>query len=177
MGHTILIVFLILMCLIPGCQTDRESITQSPNITWGQPSNGLRCSIAPEKTRWSKGDPVPVSVLAENVSGSTVDLMTIPAFILNEMQYWCPVDIVGEDHALPANARSIISLQEGASINSIIDISKLGWDRGISSIWPAQNLYSFVPPGQYRLRLDIEIVNGNNPGWIHSNEVEITMTE
>ena len=172
-----ILMLLILLCLILGCQTERESITQSPGRTWGQPSNGLRCSIALEKTRWSKGDPIPVSVLVENVSESRVDLKTIPAFILNEMQYWCPVDIVGENHTLPANARSIISLQPGTTTNSIVDISKLGWDRGISSIWPAQDLYSLVPPGFYKLRLDIEIVDGDNPGWIHSNEIKITIAE
>jgi len=173
------IVFLLssLSCFILGCQAERESITQGSTSSWGEPSNGLRCSIDTTETRWSKGNPVLVSVTVENASGSKVDLRTIPAFTLNESQYWCPVDIRGEEHTLPANARSIISLEKGASMNTRIDISKLGWDRGISSIWPAQNLFSLVPPGRYSLRLDIEVVNGGGSKWIHSNQVELTISK
>lgn len=137
----------------------------------------IKCSIAVEETRWSKGDPVLVSVVVENVSGSKINLKTIPMFTLNETQYGCPVDIVGEEHTLPPNARSNISLERGALINSRIDISKLGWGLCISSIWPAHNLYSLVPPGRYKLRLDIEVVGGGEPKWIRSNEVEVDIGE
>jgi len=160
-----------------GCQTEREPTAQISNRSWGEPSNGLRCSIALEETHWSRGDPVLVSVVIENISGSRVNLKTIPAFTLDETQYWCPVDIVGEDHTLPANARSTISLERGASINSRIDISRLGWDRGISSIWPARNLYSLVPLGRYRLCLDIEVVDGHESERIRSNKVEVETTK
>ncbi len=177
MRYKLVFLLLLLSCFILGCQTERESITQDSRRSWGEPSNGLRCSIDIAETRWSKGKPVLVSVMVENVSGSKVELRTIPAFTLNESQYWCPVDIGGEEHTLPANARSTISLEKGASTNTRIDISKLGWDRGVSSIWPAQNLYSLVPPGQYSLRLDIEVVNGGEPKWIHSNEVEVAISK
>lgn len=172
MKYKIVILFLLLSLFILGCETERESI-----ISWGEPSNGLRCSIGIEETRWSKGNPVLVSVIVENVSGSKVNLKMIPTFTLNETQYWCPVDIVGEEHTLPANARSTISLERGALINSKIDISKLGWDLCISSMWPAQNLFSLVPPGLYILRLDIEVVNGGEPKWIHSNEVKVYISK
>ena len=111
------------------------------------------------------------------MTGTKVDLRTIPAFRLNQSQYWCPADIGGADHTLPANARSTISLEKGASMNTRIDVSKLGWDRGISSIWPAQNLFSLVPPGRYSLRLDFEVVEGGGPEWIRSNEVEVAIRE
>jgi hypothetical protein len=177
MKDNALILFLIWLCFIMGCQNERESITQSSSRTWSQPSNGLRCSINVEKTRWSKGDSVLVSFIVENVSRSKVDLKTIPAFTLDETRYWCPIDIVGKDHTLPANARSTICLEKGTSINSTINISRLGWDRCISSVWPAQHLYSLVPPGQYKLRLDIEVIDVDEPKWIRSNEVEVFITE
>jgi len=41
----------------------------------------------------------------------------------------------------------------------------------------ALNLYSLVPPGQYKLRLDIEVVDGGMPNWIRSNEVEVAIIE
>ena len=99
----------------------------------------------------------------ENTSEDRVDLKTIPSFTLNEMQYWCPVNVVGDDYNLTANARSDISLERGDQINLVIDVSKLGWDSGVSSVWPSKNLYSVVPAGKYRLRLDVEIVDGSEP--------------
>ncbi len=53
----------------------------------------IKCSIVVKETCWSHGDPALVSVIIENVSGSGVNLKTIPEFTLNEMQYLCPVDI------------------------------------------------------------------------------------
>ena len=89
------------------------------------------------------------------------------------MQYWCPVNVVGDDHSLPANARSEISLEKDAQINLMIDISTLGWDSGFSSVWPSKNLYSIVPSGGYSLRLDVEIVDDSEPQWIRSNEIGV----
>ncbi len=173
----ILSLVLLSLELALGCQSKHESDNQEPSINWGEPANGLRCSISVDKTIWANGEPVIVSVIVENISESKVGLKTIPAFTLNDMDYWCPVDIVSEDHNLPANARSIISLEKGAQINSKIDISKLGWDRGISSIWPAHNLYSLVPVGKYKLRLNIEVVDGSEPQWIHSKEFAIEIVK
>ncbi len=169
--------FLLLLSLgfLLGCQTERESITQGRS--WGEPSNGLRCSIDVEKTRWSKGDPALVSVIIENVSGSKVNLKTITIFTLNEMQFVCPVDIEKGEQALPPNARSTISLEKDALMNLRIDISKLKWGMGVSSIWPDHSFYSLVPPGRYKLRMDIEIVDGGLPEWIRSNEFEVAIGE
>jgi hypothetical protein len=173
-----ILVFLLLSSgLIMGCQAKHESNIQDSGKRWGEPSNGLRCSIIVETTHWYNGDPTIVSVTIENVSEGKVDLKTIPAFTLNEMQYWCPANISGEDHSLPANACSIISLEKGAQTDSRIDISMLGWDQGISSIWPARSLYSIVPAGKYRLRLDIEVVDGNETQWIRSNEISVEISD
>ena len=174
-----ILTFLLLLSsvFIMGCQTTDESDNQDSSRIWGKPSNGLRCSIIAETTHWSDGDPAIVSVAVENISEGKIDLKTIPAFTLNDMQYWCPVNIAGDDHRLSANARSNISLEKGAQIYSRIDISMLGWDQGISSIWPWEDLYSIVPAGEYMLRLDIEIVDGSEPSWVRSNEVSIDISE
>ena len=147
------LLLLLFSVLIPGCQTTDESNDQDTGKMWGEISNGIRCSIVVESINWSNGDPAVVSVTVENASEGRADLKTIPAFTLNEMQYWCPVNVVGDDYNLPANARSEISLEKGAQINLVIDISKLGWDSGFSSVWPSKNLYSIVPVGKYSLRL------------------------
>ncbi len=137
----------------------------------------IKCSIVVEEKSWSKGDPVLVSVIVENVSGSKVNLKTISSFTLNEMQFYCPTDIVRGEYVLPSDAHSIISLERGALINSRIDISKLKWGMGLAASWPNNSFYNIVSPGQYKLRLDIEVVDGGMPKWIHSNEVEVTIIE
>jgi hypothetical protein len=165
---------LLLLVFILGCQTERESITQGRS--WGEQSNGLRCSIAVEETRWPQGGPAIVSVIIENVSESEVNLKTIPSFTLNEMQFLCPVDIARGEYELPFNARSIINLDRDALMNLRIDISKLKWGAGLSATWPDSSFY-IVPPGLYKLRTDIEIVDGGLPEWIRSNEVEVDISE
>jgi hypothetical protein len=165
---------LLLLVFILGCQTERESSTQ--NRTWGEPSNGLRCSIAVEETRWSKEGPALVSVIIENVSEGKVDLETIPSFTLNEMQFLCPVDIVRGEYELPPNARSIINLDSNALIDARIDVSNLKWGVGFSATWPDNSFY-IVTPGRYKLRMDIEVVSSGLPEWIRSNEIEIDISE
>jgi len=165
---------LLLLVFILGCQTERESVTQSR--TWGETSNGLRCSIAVEETCWSQGGPAIVSVIIENVSEGKVDLKTIPLFTLNEMQFLCPVDIVRGEYELPSNARSIINLGRDALIDARIDVSKLKWGMGPSATWPDNSFY-LVPPGRYKLRMDIEVAGGGLPEWIRSNEIEVDISE
>jgi hypothetical protein len=178
---------LLLLVFILGCQTERESITYQGR-SWGEPSNGLRCSIAVEETSWSKVGPALVSVIIENVSEGKVNLKTIPSFtlkedsmflsytLLNELQFYCPVDIVRGEYALPPNARSTISLDRGALINARIDVSKLKWGMGSAATWPDNSFY-LVSPRRYKLRMDIEIVDGGLPKWIRSNEIEVDISE
>jgi len=176
MKGKLLFLLLLLPGLLSGCQTERESITQGRS--WGEPSNGLRCSIAVKETRWSQENPAVVSVIIENVSESKVNLKTIPSFTLtfDERQYCCPVDIARGEYALPPNARSTISLDRGAIIKTELDVSKLKWGMGLAATWPDSSLY-FVSPGRYKLCLDIEIVDGGLPEWIRSNEVEVDIGE
>jgi hypothetical protein len=176
MKGRILLIPLLLSGFLLGCQPDREAIFQGR--IWGETSNGLRCSIAIEEIKWPKGSPALVSVIIENVSESKVNLETIPAFKLNEnkIEYWCPVDIAGEGHALPPNARSIISLEKAAFMDLRIDLSKLKWGMSLSAIWPENSFYP-ISPGRYKLSMDIEIVGGGLPEWIRSNEVEVSIGE
>lgn len=97
-------------------------------------------------------------------------------FTLNEMQFFCPVDIARGEYELTSNARSIINLDRDALIDTRIDISKLKWGMGPSATWPDNSFY-LVPPGWYKLRLDIEVVGGGLPEWIRSNEVEVDIGE
>jgi hypothetical protein len=155
---------------------ERKGISEPDSVTLVVRQT-IKCSIAVEETRWSKGDPVLVSVIVENVSGSKVNLKTISSFTLNEMQYVCPVDIERGGQALPPNARSTISLEKDALMNLRIDISKLKWGMSVSSIWPEHSFYSLVPPGQYKLRMDIEVVDSGVPKWIRSNEIAVDISE
>lgn len=173
-AKTSLLLLLALM-VISGCQARQESIPGGKN--WGEPSNGLRCSIDLEKTQWTRGNPVLVSVIVENVSGSHINLTTIPAFTLNGDRYWCPVDIFKEGYALPPNGRSTVYLEKGAAVNKTIDISRVKWGNTFAATWPDEDFYSLLPSGQYKLGMDIEIVGNGLSAWIRSNEVNINISE
>lgn len=177
-NHTIL--FAVLLFFWVACET---SNVQQPEInwTWGKTSNGLRCSINLEVSTLcsAKSSELVVSSIIENVSNHKIELETIPSFSLsntyNHSIYWCPVDIVNEKH-LPANHRSTISIEKGRSITSTIDITKLEWENGASSIWPHLNFYDLIEQGNYVLSLDMQITDLSEPEWIRSNESEIVIT-
>lgn len=170
--------FLLPLSLLLSTITCETNKILNPERMWGNTSNGLRCSINIEKDTFSSSAKTPlfVSIVVENVSTNKIELKAIPAFTLNDKEYWCPVDILNKRH-LPANSPSMISLNIGASINSTIKISDLGWDLCLSSMWPQKNFYALIEPGKYKLRLDVEILEGSDPGRIFSNGVEFTITK
>ena len=47
---------------------------------------------------------------------------------------------------------------------------------GFAATWPDNSFY-LVPPGRYKLRMDIEVVDGGLPEWIRSNEIEVYVGE
>jgi hypothetical protein len=158
-----------------GCQDTAAIISKEKTPIWGDPSNGLRVSIAVQEPQLILGDPAGVSVIIHNISEDKKFLQTIPAFTMSG-QYWCPVDIIHEGSNLPANARVIIALEKDSSISERVDISKLKCDKEISSQWPEQTLFEAIPRGRYLLRLEIEIIGENEKNWIYSNKVEIEIS-
>lgn len=175
-AHGLLVPFLALPFFLVGCHMKHTSAAEGAAPAWGKETEGLRCAIRPVSNRWQQGTPAIVSVLLENCSDKKVEFHTIPSFDLSD-SYWCPVDLTTKGRSLDANARSTISLEKGATLELKFDLSQLGWDESVSSAWPEENLYSEVPAGAYKLRLDIQLTAGERPKWLRSNEVPVTITE
>ena len=146
-------------------------------------ATNIKCSLASDQTRWAKGNTAIISVTLTNLADNKIEMKTIPSFKIEKtagMSYWAPVDLMGQNQPLAANTRSTISLEKGASLNTKTDISKLGWDAGMSSIWPAKDMYSVVPAGEYKLTLEIQPTGITSPeisNNIRSNELSITIAE
>lgn len=168
----------LLVLVLTACGGDSPVDHGSTERSWGEQSNGLRCSISLAKTRLVQGDKAMVSVRVENVSGAPVALTVLPAFTLSDIvpRYLALSDITGKDPEFGHKSRLALSLEKGTSLSSEIDISSLYWALMIQSSTPTKHLYEIVPPGTYTLRLDIEVVNGGDE-WIRSNEVGITIGE
>jgi len=159
--------------------------------SWGKPACGLKVSIAVDKTHRSQGSSFVVSVVIANISGAGIDLGVIPAFKLGIASkasprstqafgdYWCPVNF-NERKPGPKTGPIIASpsrliMEKGASIRTTMDLTRHGWDKIISSWWPARDFDSVVGLGKYILRLDIQVNGSAEPKWVRSNEIGITI--
>jgi len=168
-----------------------EELIQGSIGSWGQPAFGLRFSISVEKTPILRGNPFAVSVTVENISGTRVDLEAISAFHLRNSSktspestvafgsYWCPVNLADRKSAgksgLILASPSRLVMEKGTSISATMDLARHGWDKSTSSWWPARDFDSAVAPGEYMLRLDIQVGRGADPKWIYSNEVKVVI--
>lgn len=175
----------------PGFYGKGEELIQGSIRSWGQPAFGLRSSISVGKTPVLRGSPFIVSVTVENVSGTRVDLEAISAFHLSNSSktspestltfgsYWCPVNLAdrkssGKGGLILASPSRLV-MGKGASTSATMDLARHGWDKSTSSWWPARDFDSAVAPGEYMLRLDIQVGRGTDPKWIYSNEVKVVI--
>jgi hypothetical protein len=171
-ANTLLVPFLAAAFALAGCSMKRTAAAEGGTPAWGNESEGLRCCVRPDGNRWRRGSPAIVGVVIQNRSGKKVEFQTVPSFDLGD-EYWCPVALTTEGRPLEANARSKLSLEKGASLELQFDLSQLGWDESASSAWPEENFYELVPPGAYKLRLDVQLSADEHPKRLRSNEVEV----
>ncbi len=166
-----------------------DSIQAVPR-SWGQPSLGLRSSISVIKANLTKGEPFVVSLTIENVSGAKIDMKATSAFHLWSPSktsvdwtlaggYWCPVNPSERDPDKPQGSiiasPSRLILEKGASLSTIMNLTRHGWEEVTSSWWPVRDFDAVVGSGKYRLRLDIQTGSGEAPQWIRSNEIDVTI--
>jgi hypothetical protein len=187
----VVMAFLAFLPGAPGFYGKGEELIQGSIRSWGQPAFGLRSSISVEKTAVLRGSPFVVSVTVENISGTKNDLEAISAFHLRNSSktspestltfgsYWCPVNLADRKSAgksgLISGSPSRLVLEKGTSISATLDLTRHGWDKSTSSWWPARDFDSVVAPGEYLLRLDIQVGRGTDPKWIYSNEVKVVI--
>jgi len=124
----------------------------------------IQCSIETETGTWSLGTPLSVTVKIKNISNGSVDIVGGYSLELTRaddspMKYWSPVNILDgtplklDAGKVPQGAVHLES-HETKAIN--LDVTKLFWDRSISSVWPNRRLFEVVPKGNYDLIFDVE---------------------
>jgi hypothetical protein len=124
----------------------------------------VQFSIETETGTWSRESSFSVGVKIKNVSDGPIDLVGICTFQLTRadepsMAYWSPVNILdGTPLKLDAGKvpKGVIHLEprETKAIN--LDVSKLFWNRTLSSVWPNQSLFEVMSKGNYHLIFDVE---------------------
>jgi len=130
----------------------------------GNAYKDIRCSIEISDSKSTKAKETMVHVKIEHLADEIKNFELSPAFELvkegsEELsdKYWSPVDInSGAPRVIPGKS---INLTLGSNETRTLDVDllELNWARQVSSIWPFENLYSVVPPGQYKFYLSIEI--------------------
>ena len=130
----------------------------------------IQCSIETETGTWALGRPLSVTVKIKNISNGPIDIVGGYSLELTRaddppMKYWSPVNIQGgtplklEAGKVPRGAVHLES-HETKAIN--LDVTKLFWDRDISSVWPNRRLFEVVPKGNYDLIFDVETDSRKN---------------
>jgi hypothetical protein len=111
----------------------------------------------------AKSGRIPITIWVNNRGNRRLDLSVIPSLELKPdsgMWYWAPFDLRNTQNSIAANVRSSLNLAPAARLRKEIDLKRLLWDSGNSSIWPSHPL-AFVPAGSYLLTFTIEITKIN----------------
>lgn len=161
----------------------------------------IECAIEAESETWSRGGPILVAVKIRNISDKAVDLVGWYSFELTKDSdspptgYWSPVNILnGTPLKLETESewlekgivvgkvpQGAIHLEPHETKEMKFDVTKLSWDKSISSIWPNHGLFVAVPKGDYDLIFDIQTDSRKNsqnvPIFTHiaSNKVGVSV--
>ena len=130
----------------------------------------IQCSIKTETATWFPGRGFSVTVRIKNIADGPVDIVGHYSFTLTRVEgpalaYWSPVNISDgtpvelKAGKVPENALHL-ELHETKAIE--LDVTKLFWDRNVSSVWPNRTLFEVVPKGNYDLIFDVETDKGEN---------------
>ena len=119
----------------------------------------ITCTIATE-------DRGTLAITFKNTSLTDVDAEIFPAMILElsdpqanapgpRDNYWAPLDVKSARPRGP-NQASRLRLRPGETIRNVVPLSRLLWDRSISSAWPDRTIDEIAPFGRYTLYLEVE---------------------
>ena len=158
-------VVLILLLFTSACATTNFSSVED--------SQYLKCDLETKSSQWSKGSPAIVNLSIENTSSKPKKFMISSFFEIGEMQYWGPVKLSAVSEHLPANTHYELCLKAEQKKMFEIDLSKIKWERSISSIWPHLNLFDLIAPGKYKLIFYLNIESADISKRIYSNSVDV----
>ena len=158
--------FLILMTVVLVGYGQEKTVSTSPSV---------QCALKAPEVVWKLGKANPkISAEIRPIGTSLV----MPAVYLTPLsknrpsarqEYWAPFDL--------ANGTSTASWQKLGAVPRIsTDLKPLEllWAPTKSSVWPDQSPTELLPPGQYTLRIQIEIKDGK---IFWSNPVKITVVK
>jgi hypothetical protein len=159
--------------------------TQRALVAADDRQSGARSTL-PVRIAITRGTALTIDVIIENLSANDLDLPVSASFLLGPEGrefYWAPINPMtgapydGAARVSPGNPippppkPARIVLATGKSRHLVIDLRELKWDRMISSRWPALSLDTAVPPGRYRLVL--ELSSDASDARVRSNEVTV----
>ena len=136
-------------------------------------SQYFNCDLEARSSQWSKGSPAIVSLSIENTSLKPKKFMVSSFFEMGAMQYWAPVKLEDVSEHIHANTYYELFLKAEQKKTFEIDLSKLKWERSISSIWPHLNLFDLVAPVEYKLIFYVYIESDGISKRIYSNSVDV----
>lgn len=133
----------------------------------------IKCSLNIISDHWIKGSPAIVNIKIENLSAEPKKFKVITTFKIDEILYNGPVRLSDVSEHLPANTSYKLYFKPGQNKLFDVDLSKLKWGKCISAVWPHDDFFDIVPPGNYKLRFQIEIDSEDIPIKIYSNTADI----
>lgn len=133
----------------------------------------MNCSITAEKSAILTGQPFEIIVTLQNTSSENRQFKVIPSFrlelVINQKsheknrktvwtKFWCPVDLSQENTSLSANQEALLRIEKNSAIEVKADLQKLFWGKSGYSVWPSENLSKIIPQGQYKLFLEVSVL-------------------
>ena len=131
--------------------------------------SNVRCGVEIGDSAWIEGKPGIVHAVIENVSKETLYLDVVPFFILENRdagdgddkagkeEYWCPIDLTRIAARAINSEPDRLTLEGEETKRFDIDFASLRCGRTISAVWPDQEFFSVVQPGEYNVRLILNI--------------------
>jgi hypothetical protein len=172
--------------------------TAQSKSTYAPPQ--IKISIASDSAILTRGKPALVTVTIENISGAELELSSSGSFHLASMskkararnhqvfgdRYWSPVNLTDsapveikiideeklkEELAAGRAPKVSIQLAKCETKTLTVDLTKFLWNASMSSTWPTEPLFKFVPKGSNALSLSVR----NREVNVESNPVEVAV--
>jgi hypothetical protein len=121
--------------------------------------NGIRVTVAGGLTPWIRKGRAEIHV---KIEGLAEQVEVIPVFVLvptsaDSGAYWAPVNLL-KGLPLEVNNTVLVSPSSAATLDVKIDPSALLWGRRTAALWPRSKFVEVVPPGRYRLHVQLDVL-------------------
>src|SRR6266404_4706453 len=166
-------------CLVAflGFMSPRFVVASLGSHVPSNPEENLISNVSVSQTEWHTDDPQP-TVTLELAVAEDRELDILPSLHLQSeaqqkgqrREYWAPFDLTSGRTTKESQPTKI---QHGSPRSFQAFPMKLKWAKVSSSVWPDASLPETVPPGKYRLRVDLTFKDGRT---VSSKEVTVTIS-